>query len=354
MTVTRFTWVLTSVITASCASVMAQQSLFVSSGDTDSVLFYNATTGAFHNQFASGGGLDEPEGIAFGPDGNFYVASRTNEILRFNGTTGAFIDVFASGNGMTDPAGIAFGGPDNDLYISSGIPDEGPGGNQVLRFDGTTGAFKAVLDLNNDGDLDDPEGLAFGPDGLLYVNSAENGEVKRYDPATNGFVDTFVEAANSGGLLDPTGIVFGPDGDLFVSSPETSEVKRYDGTTGAFEGNFIAAGSGGLEEPEGMVFGLNGNLLVVAEATNAVLEFDGTTGAFIGEFVTPGSGNLSEPTFAILGPTPDIAVIPLPPAVWSGLLMIGGLAVVRTLRGRFLACSTRGRDARARSREFRV
>src|SRR5437867_7941797 len=98
-------------------------SLFVSSGDTNSVLAYDATTGAFQRTFASGGGLMDPEGIAFGQDGNFYVASRPAQVLRYNGKTGAFLGVFASGNGLKDPAGIAFGGPDNDLYVSSGVPD---------------------------------------------------------------------------------------------------------------------------------------------------------------------------------------------------------------------------------------
>ena len=70
--------------------------LLVSSGDTDSVLRYNAATGAFIDTFASGGGLDDPEGLAFGPDGNFYVTSRSNAVLRYDGTTGEFLGVFAS------------------------------------------------------------------------------------------------------------------------------------------------------------------------------------------------------------------------------------------------------------------
>jgi sugar lactone lactonase YvrE len=287
--------------------VALDEVLYVSSGLTNSVLAYDGESGAFQRTFASGGGLTEPEGIAFGSDANLYVSSRSDEVLRYDGKTGAFIDVFASGNGLVDPAGIAFGGPDNDLFVSSGLTDDGRG-SQILRFDGVTGAFETVVDPNNAAGLDDPEGMTFGPDGLLYVDDTpeapEAGQVLRYDPATNEFVDEFVSGAASGNLVDPTDLVFGPDGDLFVSSAETSEVKRYDGTTGAFEGDFITAGLGGLEEAEGMAFSSNGNLFVASELGNAVLEYNGTTGAFVGEFVTADSGGLGEPTLMTFGPSP--------------------------------------------------
>src|SRR5207302_1857854 len=42
-------------------------------------------------------------------DGNLYVGSaHTNNILRFSGKTGAFIDVFAQGGGLLNPNDIAF------------------------------------------------------------------------------------------------------------------------------------------------------------------------------------------------------------------------------------------------------
>ena len=129
--------------------------------DTNSVLAYDGETGAFQRTFASGGGLTEPEGIAFGPDGNLYVSSRSDEVLRYDGKTGEFIDVFASGNGLVDPAGIAFGGPDNDLFVSSGIPDDGrrqPDPPLRRRHRRLRGRCRSA----NAAGLDDPEGMTFG------------------------------------------------------------------------------------------------------------------------------------------------------------------------------------------------
>ena len=280
------------------------QSIYVSSGDTDSILAYDVEEGEFLRVFAEDEALDEPEGLVFGPSGNLFVTSRTNEVLEFDGETGDFIGVFASGNGMFDPAGLAFGGADNDLFVSSGDPEEG-GESQVLRFDGVTGAFEAVVDEGNSGGLNNPEGMVFGPDGLLYVNSGGDNQVLRYDPATNEFVDVFVTEEDNGGLSDPVDLAFGPDGDLFVSSAETNEVMRFDGATGAFLEVFVAAGRGGLTEGEGVAFTPDGDLLVVSELGDAVLRYEGGGGAFSGALVNEGSGGLAEPTFLTVGPSAE-------------------------------------------------
>src|SRR5262249_52611352 len=70
--------------------------LLVSDPGANAVLEYNTETRAFVGIFASGGGLSEPSGLAFGPDGNLYVGSLDNKVKRCNGATGAFIDTFAS------------------------------------------------------------------------------------------------------------------------------------------------------------------------------------------------------------------------------------------------------------------
>jgi PEP-CTERM motif len=75
------------------------------------VLLYDGSTGAFIGVFAEGGGIDESEGLGFGPDGNLYVVSEgTDEVFRYDGVTGAFIDVFVEegSGGLGEPTFMIF------------------------------------------------------------------------------------------------------------------------------------------------------------------------------------------------------------------------------------------------------
>ncbi|MCP3905779.1 MAG: DUF11 domain-containing protein [Planctomycetes bacterium] len=248
-------------------------------------------TGAFIDVFASGGGLNVPALMTFGPDGNLYVASTlSDEILRYDGTTGAFIDDFVSSQsgGLDDPANPRFG-PDGNLYVSSGSTHE------VLRYDGTTGAFIDDFVTAQSGGLGDPIGMAFGPEGdSLYVVSNDSSEVLRYDAVTGVFMDVFTTI---GAPDDPADIVFGPDGHVYVST-DSGSVLRYDGATGAPLGVF--ASGGGLSAARALEFGPDGNLYVASAGSDAVLRYDGATGSFIDEFAS--GGGLNQPVGIAFGP----------------------------------------------------
>jgi streptogramin lyase len=262
--------------------------------DNSSVLRYDSETGAFIDTFIrpGAGGLDGPINAVIGPDGNLYVTSRNNNrVLRYDRNTGAYLDDFipAGSGGLTSPQDLVFQG--NYLYVSSAFTP----GRCVFRFDAVTGAFVDRFVPANSGGLQVPAGLIFGADGNLYLNSADNDSVMRYDgtsgvplPAPGQTGAVFV-AAHSGGLLNNYGKpAFGPDGNLYVGSWGTNNVLRYDRTTGAFLGAFVPAGSGGLNRPEGLAFGPDGDLYVVSQGTNSILRYDGATGAFLGVFSGPG------------------------------------------------------------------
>ncbi len=142
-------------------------------GDVDRITNY--TSGMpVTSTFIAGmsGGLENPTGTTFGPDGKFYVADVSyvqngfgNKVLRYN-SDGSFDTVFVpTGTGLT-PGDLAFTFPSDVLFTDSGdllvanlgFPGSIPG--TIFQYDGSTGAFELpiLVDPNVS-----PSSLAFNP-----------------------------------------------------------------------------------------------------------------------------------------------------------------------------------------------
>jgi len=177
-------------------------------------------------------------GLAFGPDGNLYVASQSNNsVIRYDGSTGSFIDAFvpSGSGGLTTTEAVLFG-PDGNLYVTEFA------GNRILRYDGVTGAFLGVF--ASDPSLVWARSMVFGPDGNLYVAGNQSNNVVRFNGTTGAFIDVFAI-----GISGANGLLFGPDGNLYVAAEIASRVMRFDGSTGAFIDNFAS-----VIGPVGMMF----------------------------------------------------------------------------------------------------
>jgi outer membrane protein assembly factor BamB len=230
------------------------------------------------------------------PSPNLYVASfGTDQVLRYDGSSGAFIDVFVPdpSGGLDQPIGLDFG-TDSLLYVSYAHA-------QKIRRESSDCVTAGS------GGLNQPHGFIFGPDGNIYSSSSFTNQILRYNGTTCAFMDVFV-SAGSGGLNRPVNVIFGPDGNLYVSSSASHEVIRYNGTTGAFMNVFVCAGCGGLINPSGLTFGSDGNLYVADYDGDRVLRYNGTTGTFIDSFVPPGSGGLDGPVGLVFGSAGNLYV----------------------------------------------
>jgi hypothetical protein len=260
--------------------------------------------GAFVPQ-SNNGGLNRSTAMAWGPDGNLYVGSlNTNQVLRFDGTTGAFLGTFidaSTGLAADTPfmQGLQFR-PDGKLYVLSRNTAE------VQRFDATTGAFLDVFIPSGSGGLNGAKGMTVGPDRNWYISSGGTNQILRYSGATGAFLGVFV-AAGSGGLSNPRALTFGPDGNLYVSSSGSDAVLRYNGQTGAFINAFLPAGSGGLSAPAELLFS-GGSLYVASQNTDEVLRYDAQTGAFLDMAATSRSGGLFAPIGLLLDSNNNLLV----------------------------------------------
>jgi streptogramin lyase len=267
--------------------------MLVTSRFTNQVLAYGPT-GQFLSVFASGGGLVNPVGATFGPDGHLYVASaNTNQVLRFDGSTGAPLGVLGT---VTAPRNLNVG-PDGLLYICSGST------GRVVRYS-TSGQFFGVFAQSSL--IAGNTSLTFGPDFHLYVGSVTNNQVVRFHGVTGALIGVFANV----GLSGTHDLSFGPDGHLYVSNAFSNSIVRFDGATGAPLGVFVSDAA--LSAPLGLSFGKNGNLFVANQGGDDVREYDALTGALLGAFVTTGSGGLDGPLFATFVYDPNGARIAMP------------------------------------------
>ncbi len=193
--------------------------VYVSCPTIDGVRRFDASGAPTSFVAAGSGGLGSPRGLAFGPNGNLFVASSTGDVLEYSGTNGSFVRVFidatGNGGGPVDPYGLCF--HQDGLFVTSYFP------NEVREFAASSGAFRQTLVASGAGGLDGPRSLAFGADGDLYVTSEQSDSVKRYDRDTGSYLGNFV-APGSGGLDQPFDLAFGADSGPAV--PTLGQVAR--------------------------------------------------------------------------------------------------------------------------------
>ena len=209
---------------------------------------------------ASGAQFNQPDSLAFAPDGSLYVLDQLNQRIRRvavegDGTVTTVVGTGEAGFGgdggepgqamlhfeggaNANPSGAITIGPDGKLYIADALNYrirrvdleanliETIAGSGVMGFAGDGGpALEARLGPVND--------LEFGPDGRLYLADTENNCIRVIDLATGiiGMVWDGNPAAgtsfdDAGVLKKPGGIAFSPDGYLYVADTYHHRIVR--------------------------------------------------------------------------------------------------------------------------------
>lgn len=258
------------------SAARAERFVLVSSWLSKDVRRYTLD-GRFVDTFIPAGtaGLDLPDGLTVGPDGDVYVADANHaRILRFNGLDGTFKSVFASTPIVR--AGYSQFGPDGNLYVCSAGGDA-----QVHRFapDGSyLGAF-----LPNDNNIAFPAGIAW-KGGTMYVSGFGGNTVNRYDAATGAFIGLLPLTVNG-----PLYIRASDNGDLYISEFGINRVTRFNTVTNRLVARYGGLAGGGatpLAGPVGQLVLPNGDLLVTSWRDGRVVRMNESTGAMLGNFLT--------------------------------------------------------------------
>ena len=116
----------------------------------------------------------------------------------------------------------------------------------------------------------------------------------------------------------PQDLAFGPNGNLFVTSG-LGAVKEFDGTTGAFVRDLIPNSSDPNSWSICLRFDSHDRLLTSTVNPWRVAAYDALTGSPLGDFIPEGSGGISSPIYMSIKPTPEPAT--------AGLLLVAGLAL---------------------------
>jgi hypothetical protein len=184
-------------------------------------------------------GLD-PGGAVFGPDGRYYVTARQRRtIVGISSTLDGRPEPLLPEWVVPFPRGFAFG-PEDAVYLASGIGPNGEGENTIVVFDPDAPAH--ARPVVTDPDLS-PLDLTLGPDGhILVASESPFGApdavvtVREYDPTDGGLIRVLVPDPRLN-FRRPRGLRLGPQGHLFCVG--AAHVVAFDLSNGDFLGPVV-------------------------------------------------------------------------------------------------------------------
>jgi RHS repeat-associated protein len=328
--------------------------------------------------------LANPAGIAAAPDGTLYIADQfDNRVRRVSadgtintaaGTGRPCLPTATCGDGgpatqaqLNSPDAVAVG-PDGSLYIADA-------GNQRIRRVTPDGVISTVAGTGTicasptggcgDGypatqaQLNDPQGIAVGPDGSLYI--ADSGDLRVRLVSPDGVISTLAgtgqpcapatAACGDGGaaeqatLVQPSAVALDRDGNLYIADFGAARVRRVTpgGAISTFAGTGVpctigtSCGDGDpatqatLFGPRGLAVGSDGGVYIADAGANRVrlVQSDGTISTVAGTSqpcaaASAGCGDGGIATQAQLNNPVGVVVAPAgsahtrPPACYGG------------------------------------
>lgn len=193
--------------------------LFIASAWGREIVVMDRETGEILDRYGPDSGVEDPDDVAFGPDGSLYWTDfLTGEVGRRqpDGT----VTKQTVGIGVNP---IAFS-DDGRLFVAQAFFADGlyelepdlAGEPRVVIPGSETAPFPKQLN-----------GMDIGPDGKLYAPQPELGTIVSID------VDTATVTAVASGLSTPVAVDFDAEGRLFVAIAGTGEIARVDLASGA-------------------------------------------------------------------------------------------------------------------------
>jgi streptogramin lyase len=260
--------------------------------------------------------LNNPFGLARGPDGALWFADYAAQVVRRIGTDGVITTVI--GNGRAAYTGD--GGPAREASLNHPheirfdragnlfIADQG--NNVIRRYDARTGLISTVAGNGRPGyagdggpaaraQLKSPISLQFDPAGDLFIADIGNQVIRRVD-AQNGLITTLAGTGRAGDtpegaplagtpLNGPRSLDCDRAGNLWLVTREGNQLLRLDLAAGriwraagtgkpGFTGNGGPATAATLSGPKGLAIAPNGDVYLADTENHAIRRLDVSRG----------------------------------------------------------------------------
>jgi sugar lactone lactonase YvrE len=226
-----------------------------------------------------------PSGVAFAANGDIFVADTYNQRIQHFTAAGDFIEAAGTDVDSVNPStGFEICVVAANCKFATAAPAPPLGDRQFKQ----------------------PNQIAFGPDGLLYVLEYAGHRIEVVDPA-NGYSLVRKIGANlgdgsvgsgDGDFTAPVAIAIDAQGDIYVTDPNASRITKFS-STGQFLVKWGSAGSGPgqFSRPEGITVTPSGAVYIGDRDNNRVQVFD-SSGNYQSEYGGFGSdeGQFSQPT----------------------------------------------------------
>lgn len=206
--------------------------------------------------------LADPHDLAFGPDGNLYVADKfANRVAILNPETLELIGSIGDG-ALVGAHDVSFGA-DGQLYVAA------TGLNGVVTYDLSEGVPKNQGIL---GPFPRTEGALAHRNGRLYVMASGTGELYA--------IEGDRVAAVTGGMFGAHDVAEGPDGSVWVADNARQRIIRFDPDLNRL--GELSGPAYGFIGPRYIDFDADGILYVADQDAHRVLKIDSLSGDLLG------------------------------------------------------------------------
>lgn len=215
-----------------------------------------------------------PVGVAVDPNGIVYVIDNHANCLKRFTRTGGYLSQWP----VDDPLGVALG-PDGNLYMTRG------GVNDFVSKYSKTGALIAEWHVGTS-----IKGIAVDSDGSVYV--ADNvGPLRKFSATGVSLGQWGTPGTGNGQFLSLDGVAVDGLGHVYTAENTNHRVQKFT-TTGTYitQWGIEGSGNGQFDMPVRLVTSHDGSLVYVVDYNNSRIQVFSSDGAYLGQWGSAGGG----------------------------------------------------------------